>query len=673
MENIWGFLLQTLSVSLVAALLLLLKRIFEDKLSPRWQYGIWSLLALRILLPVSTIRYIILPLPLWLEMAKTWVEKLLTSAYAHPYIPIGVHHVLPVVKGVPLSVTDGLFLVYGIGAMITLLWYAWGYLRLRQLLRKGTPADLALTAQVQSVAWKYQLPACQVVTLHGLSSAFVCGVIHPVLVVPAGEPLDDKVILHELLHLKYKDALQSVMWCVLRALHWCNPFLQYVFHRIANDMESLCDQRVLERLEGEERREYGTILLDMANERYASVPGTTSLSNGGKNISRRIAAIVRFKKYPKGMALVSVCIGIILLNPFFMGAKQAYGVELYHPGPISKLEAALAMSRLNRCTTIAGAIDTYVKGLMFENGVYIAMASPMQQQEALAQKMRHSSETEGWGAFHLESGWELDHLDREEGYRIYNLVEQEDGSYETMVTLAVDYFAGTASEDEWWEKQNRYPMDPITLAIPLRVMPEGEYWVVEEMGERIQSERAYSDERYYLDGVLSHVTYEQQVGETGILTMGTRMEYTIDNWTQTDSWLPFVTGMSFDQMPKTDAEFVSAWELRNLEYRCTVEGPDRDGLEVIAIRSCLMDPGEESPMGDHFMIGDASQEVSSGGNNGWSARQQPIEEDWDGILTTTNSNYVSQEELSDWEVTPFAVGIYWNGELVDSFIMRKEG
>ena len=53
MSSIWAFLLQTASVSLAAALLLLLKTIFADKLSPRWQYGIWSLLALRILLPVG--------------------------------------------------------------------------------------------------------------------------------------------------------------------------------------------------------------------------------------------------------------------------------------------------------------------------------------------------------------------------------------------------------------------------------------------------------------------------------------------------------------------------------------------------------------------------------------------------------------------------------------------
>ena len=41
MENIWMFLQQTAAASLVALFLLILQRIFLDKLSPRWQYGVW--------------------------------------------------------------------------------------------------------------------------------------------------------------------------------------------------------------------------------------------------------------------------------------------------------------------------------------------------------------------------------------------------------------------------------------------------------------------------------------------------------------------------------------------------------------------------------------------------------------------------------------------------------
>ena len=46
MTDSWGFLLQTLTASEAALLLLLVKAMFRDKLSPRWQFGIWSILGL---------------------------------------------------------------------------------------------------------------------------------------------------------------------------------------------------------------------------------------------------------------------------------------------------------------------------------------------------------------------------------------------------------------------------------------------------------------------------------------------------------------------------------------------------------------------------------------------------------------------------------------------------
>ena len=42
-------------------------------------------------------------------------------------------------------------------------------------------------------------------------SAFICGVFSPVLVLPT-EEIDDKILLHELLHRRSMDALQSIFW-----------------------------------------------------------------------------------------------------------------------------------------------------------------------------------------------------------------------------------------------------------------------------------------------------------------------------------------------------------------------------------------------------------------------------------------------------------------------------
>ena len=102
MENIWSFLLQTLTASVAAAVLLIAKRLFLDKLSPRWQYGIWAILALRLLLPAGLLGRSLLPLGrVTLEAAKASIELPLASALTDPYGVTAVTAPIPLVRLVP--------------------------------------------------------------------------------------------------------------------------------------------------------------------------------------------------------------------------------------------------------------------------------------------------------------------------------------------------------------------------------------------------------------------------------------------------------------------------------------------------------------------------------------------------------------------------------------------
>ena len=474
MGNIWEFLYQTLTVSIVAAALLLIKRLLRDKLSPRWQYGVWAVLALRALLPASTARGVVPPLALWVETLKSAVELGFSSAYSGAFEPIRLRHVLPWIDAAPASATDWLFIAYAAGVLLTLAWYVLRYARLRSLLRRGSAAGAEAQAAVAAAAGKYGLQPCPAVAVPGLKTAFVCGVFRPVLAVPAEGAPDEKVILHELLHLKHRDALQNVFWCFLRALHWCDPFMQYVFDRVGNDMESLCDQRVLERLEGEERREYGGILLEMASRAYARAPGTSSISNGAKNIARRIEAIARFKLYPRGMSLIAACTAVTLCAALLTGAAADHSDRrLQAPRNEGELVAALSASRLNRCTTLAGALDTYAKALLCGRGVYFAMSTPLSEQERWFQEMRE------YGA----SPYSLDHSGTEpfrsvenandtENVIYFNLRETGDGRYQCCIRLV---YSGWLTDGE---RRERY------VLIPVEIWREDGFYVVRETGGR---------------------------------------------------------------------------------------------------------------------------------------------------------------------------------------------
>ena len=410
MGDFWAFLLQTLTASGAAVLLLIVKAMFRDKLSPRWQFAVWSILALVLLIPAGLWgRYALLNWPMWVEALKT----LFTGSYTLTRVIAPIP--LPSLA-VPATVFDWLYLIYVLGVLFLLGRYLFSYIRLRLVLKTGRPVSPETAGRIQSAAEGYHLPACRGVEVEGLGSAFVCGIFSPVLALPAGKTVDDKVLLHELLHLKYRDVVWGILICVLRCVHWCNPLLWYCANEAGNDLESLCDQRVLERLEGEDRREYGQILLSMANERYARTPGTSSASNGGKNIRRRIQAIVRFKRYPAGMALVSVCAALMLAAPLVFGSRA---VSVYNEGGRlsgrADIDLSLASARTTWCTTMAGALDAYGKSLLVQSGAYRAMCAPMEQQSEIARIMRDRQEEGLWPTW--DTGLPIE-PDRSEGYYI---------------------------------------------------------------------------------------------------------------------------------------------------------------------------------------------------------------------------------------------------------------
>ena len=461
MDNLWSFLNQTLALSVTAALLLLLKKLFEDKLSPRWQYGIWSIFTLRLLLPVGLFhRYLFPQGQVLLAWAKNAVEGRLSSALSAPYEEITVSAPVPLLPDgffVPRSITDWLFSLYTAGVVISLLWLAGTYVLLRRTVSKGHKAGDAEMAQVQAVAAAHALPMPhRIMVLPQVESAFVCGFLRPVLVLPE-RPVDDKVLLHELLHLRYGDIWAGAGICLMRCLHWCNPLVRYCCTRMQNDCEALCDQRVLERLEGEDRRQYGVILLSMADEKYARASGTSSMANGAGNIKRRITAITRFKRYPAGMALVSVCVAVVLGATCLAGSAQADTITLSE----HILSLAIAQASVYRPTTPAGALDLYTSAVLTDNGAILAMVTPEKEQAVLAEKLAASPQ---W-SLGLSQFWEEaeapNYFERwEEGmdapvrtyqanWYVYNLLKTED-NYTGILVLDASPWASASYEEAPW-------------------------------------------------------------------------------------------------------------------------------------------------------------------------------------------------------------------------------
>lgn len=507
MENIWMLLQQTVAGGLCALFLLLLQRIFRNLLSPRWQYGIWGVLVLRLLIPVGAWgRSTVLDVWPWLEAARAGAELTLDSAYSSPWtlsLPQGPIPLLPAEP--PRSLTDWLFLLYLAGALGLALWYLGCALRLSLRVSRGVPVEGPRRAAIDAVAQRYQLPRPRrVVECRWERSPFLMGFFAPALVLPMGWEPDEKVILHELLHLKHRDLWAGWLTAALRCLHWCDPLLWLVFDKVDNDREALCDQRVLERLEGEDRRDYGRVLLSMADSRTVRVPGATTMANGARAIQARIQAIARFKRFPRGMALVSGCMGTALVMALAVGGPAPGGET--DPVTVSPqgcgVPGILATAERSRAATVAGALDAYGKAMLHRL-----------HQPALALLCRGITVQEDGLPQALEQYREALRLPEEHPEQLHRWWR----SGPVFRGLASDGRGGFLCQVFWFRDQEMqvgdvYPREDGTpwpveyLCHTVRLLPDGPYWTVEKLAET--------------EGLLENGFYDMQLPLCGPVTPG---------------------------------------------------------------------------------------------------------------------------------------------------------
>jgi len=415
MSNIWMVLQQTAAVSLVAGFLLVLQKLFEDKLSPKWRYTVWLVLLCRLVVPAGWGKGTTLDISGWVDTLRVWGELKLSSAWSSPWqsaIPT-VPAPLPPTGGAPASLTDWLFVVYLTGAAVCALWLILGWLGLRAMAKKAAPVTDKRWEQVCALAGEMGMkPPKAMVESEQAHGPFLMGVLSPVLVVPMGWQVEEKVVLHELIHLKNQDVAAGWLTALFRCVHWCNPFLWWVFDRVDNQREQRCDQQVLERLEGEDRRDYGRVLLSMAEDKVVRVPGATSMANGAERVKERIQAIARFKSYPQGMGLVSMCMALLLIPHLVVGFPAvAAEEELEH----DFVAQTLSYAQRNPCTTVAGALDAYAKGMYYEiqspNTALLARAMIAPEGEMAQALADYEADWDRWGKGTLR------HKELEQAYR----------------------------------------------------------------------------------------------------------------------------------------------------------------------------------------------------------------------------------------------------------------
>lgn len=147
------------------------------------------------------------------------------------------------------------------------------------------------------------------------TTPFTMGIIHPVIVIPADLPASKDtlcmVFSHELAHIKHKDALFTLISCIILAMHWYNPFCIIYLRALKEANELYSDETVMEIFPNIDRLSYCHLLINLANREEPTKSMFTLNFNGGRakrQLQRRLDNIIKDKKRHFRMAIALSCI-----------------------------------------------------------------------------------------------------------------------------------------------------------------------------------------------------------------------------------------------------------------------------------------------------------------------------------------------------------------------------
>ena len=129
-----------------------------------------------------------------------------------------------------------------------------------------------------------------------VSSPFVFGIVKPRIYLPfklVGQNLEH-VIAHEQAHICRRDHWWKPLGFLLLTLHWFNPFIWVAYMLLCRDIELACDEKVIKKLDNEQRADYTQTLVECSVNRR--IIAACPLAFGEVGVKERVKSVMNYKK-----------------------------------------------------------------------------------------------------------------------------------------------------------------------------------------------------------------------------------------------------------------------------------------------------------------------------------------------------------------------------------------
>ena len=407
------FLSMSFSGALLILALLLGGRLLKNKISRQWQYYIWLIVILRLVLPFGTETSLMgklyqdmddgisqavslyeRPTPFYTSGDISTLEDIFHFAVGAEAdnenaacSAEGLISVHPAEGLAPAGPTEDLAAASPLQDIASLLinhiWIIWLAATLGMVIRKVTiyqsfiryikaglapVADMRILDQLSIVAEQAGVKKPVELCVNPLvSSPMLIGFFHPCIVLP-GVDISEKdfrhIVLHELTHYKRGDMFYKWLVQITVCLHWFNPFVYLMGREIAKACEFSCDEAVLAKIGYDNARGYGETLLGaMAAIRgYKENLGVAGLSENKQLLKERLGAIMDFKRKSKAIRFLTVLLTLgVVSGASFIGVYAA---------------AAPSGEVLNESLLTSGLMGT--DGIPMRGGTFTQEENPVQ-------------------------------------------------------------------------------------------------------------------------------------------------------------------------------------------------------------------------------------------------------------------------------------------------------